>query len=78
MLVEIIIGSVRQSFQILSATGVLQNEFVLHKIQNGSVILDSIVRVCRALNNVIEGVIPFVQLALIIVAMIAFQLEGSI
>ena len=38
---RIIIGSVRQRFQILSATGVLQNEFVSHKTQNGSVILDS-------------------------------------
>ena len=58
--VEKIIGSVRQRFQILSATGVLQNEFVSHKTQNGHVILDSIVRVCCALNNIIEGVIPFV------------------
>ena len=53
--VERIIVSVRQCFQILSVTGVLQNEFVSHKTQNGSVILDSIVRVCCALNNVIEG-----------------------
>ena len=30
--VERIIGSVRQRFQILSATGVLQNEFVSHKM----------------------------------------------
>ena len=58
--VERIIGSVRQRFQILSVMGVLQNEFVSYKTQNGSVILDSIVRVCCALNNVIEGVIPFV------------------
>ena len=58
--VERIIGSVRQHFHILSATGVLQNQFASHKTQNGSVILDSIVRVCCALNNVSEGVIPFV------------------
>ena len=58
--VERIIGSVHQHFQILSATGDLQNEFVSQKTQNGSVIQDSIVRVCCALNNVIEGVIPFV------------------
>ena len=43
--VERIIGSLRQRFRILSATGDLQNEFVSHKTQNGSVILDSIVRV---------------------------------
>ena len=55
--VERIIGSVRQRFQILSVTGVLQNECVSHKTQNGSVILDSIVRVCCAFNNVNEGVI---------------------
>ena len=53
--VERIIGSVHQRFQILSVTGVLQKEFVSHKTQNGSVIVDSIVRVCCAVNNVIEG-----------------------
>ena len=58
--VERIIGSVRQRFQILSATGVLQKEFVSHRTQNGTLMLDSIVRVCCALNNVIEGVVPFV------------------
>ena len=58
--VERIIGSVRQRFQILSATAVLQKEFVSHRTQNGSVILDSVVRVCCSLNNVIEGVVPFV------------------
>ena len=62
--VERIIGSVHQRFQILSATAVLQNEFVSHKTQNGIVILDSIVRVFCALNNVIEGVIPFVYIAM--------------
>ena len=35
---ERIIGSVHQDFQILSATGVLQNEFVSHKTLNGNVI----------------------------------------
>ena len=35
----------------------IQNEFVSHKTQNGSVILNCIVRVCCALNNVIECVI---------------------
>ena len=57
--VERIIGTVRQHYPIMSATGVLPKEYVFHKIQNG-VILDSIVRTCCALNNVIEGVVPFV------------------
>ena len=56
--VERVIGVVRQRFQILSATGVLPKELLSHKI-NGKVALDSIVRVCCALNNVLEGVVPF-------------------
>jgi len=51
--VEQIICSVRQRFQILSATRVLQEFF--HTEPKTVVILDSIVRVCCALNNVIEG-----------------------
>ena len=53
--VERIIGVVRQRFQVLSATRVLQKE---HKTSRG-VVLDSVVRVCCALNNVLEGVVPF-------------------
>ena len=60
--VERIIGSVRQRFQILSATGVLPKEMVSHHIHddNDYVILDSVVKVCCSLNNVAEGVVPFV------------------
>ena len=56
--VERIIGAMRQYFQILSATGVLQKELVT-KRNNGVVVLDSVVRVCCALNNVCEGIVPF-------------------
>ena len=49
--VERIIGAVQQHFQILSATGVLQKEFASRK-SNGTIVLDYIVRVCCALNNV--------------------------
>ena len=56
--VERIIGSMRQRFQILSATGVLPKE-LLKKQSNGIVPLDSVVRVCSALNNVFEGTVPF-------------------
>ena len=58
--VERIIGSVRQRYQILSATGVLLKKLVSHKTQKGNIILDSVVRVCCSLNNVVEGVVPFV------------------
>ena len=56
--VERVIGAVRQNFQILSATGVLQKELVSKKT-DGTTVLDSIVRVCCALNNVCEGIVPF-------------------
>ena len=56
--VERIIGAVRQRFQVLSATGVLQRELVTQKTSRG-VVLDSIVRVCCSLNNVLEGIVPF-------------------
>ena len=56
--VERIIGAVRQRFQVLSATGVLQKEFISQKNSRG-VVLDSVVRVCCALNNVLEGIVPF-------------------
>ena len=60
--VERIIGSVRQRFQILSATGVLPKEMVSHhkNDDNDHIILDSVVRVCCSLNNVSEGVVPLV------------------
>ena len=56
--VERIIGVVRQRFQILSATGVLQKELVSHTTTRG-VVLDSIVSTCCALNNVLEGIVQF-------------------
>ena len=56
--VERIIDVVRQRFQVLSATGVLQKKLISHKTSRG-VVLDSVVRVCCALNNVLEGVVPF-------------------
>ena len=42
----------------MSATGVLQKE-IASKKTNGGTVLDSVVRVCYALNNVCEGVVPF-------------------
>ena len=56
--VERTIGVVRQRFQILSATGVLPKELVSNKL-GGRVVLDSVVKVCCAINNVLEGVVPF-------------------
>ena len=56
--VERIIGAVRQRFQILSATGVLPKELATKKL-NGTIVLDSVVHVCCALNNVCEGIVPF-------------------
>ena len=53
--VERVIGSVRQRFPTLSATGV---EMAATK-SDGTILLDSVVRVCCALNNVCEGVVPF-------------------
>lgn len=56
--VERFIGAVRQRFQILSATGVLPKELAANKT-NRNIVLDSVVCVCCALNNVCEGIAPF-------------------
>ena len=56
--VERVIGSVRQRFTILSATGVLPKDYFQQK-QDGILLLDAIVRVCCALNNMCVGVVPF-------------------
>ena len=56
--IERVIGAVCQLFSILSATGVLSKDLVQTKINDG-VLLDSVVRVCCALNNLCEGVVPF-------------------
>ena len=56
--VERVIGAMRQRFQILSATGVLQKEMYSQKL-NDRVVLDSVVRICCSLHNTCEGVVPF-------------------
>lgn len=54
--VERIIGAVRQRFQILSATVPIPTEYTRSK-RGGPVLLDTIVRVCCALENVCDSVI---------------------
>ena len=56
--VERVIGAVRQRFTILSATGVLTKDLVQTK-SNDCVLLDAVVRVCCALNNLCERIVPF-------------------
>ena len=56
--VERVIGCVRQHFTILNATGVLPKEYYQQK-QDDVVLLDAIVKVCCALNNMCGGVVPF-------------------
>ena len=53
-----VIGAVCQKISILSATGVLSKDLVQAKTNDG-VLLDSVVSVCCALNNLFEGVVPF-------------------
>ena len=54
--VERVIGCVRLT--ILNTTGVLPKEYYQQK-QDDVVLLDAIVKVCCALNNICEGVVPF-------------------
>ena len=56
--VERVIGLVRQHYTILNATGVIPKEYYQQK-QDDIVLLDAIVRVCCALNNMCEGLVPF-------------------
>ena len=56
---ERVIGYIRQRFQILSVTVVLPKECVSKKSYIGRVMLDSIVMVCCALNNLCDGIVPF-------------------
>ena len=56
--VERVIGSVRQRFSILNSTVALPIEYTLQK-QDGTLLLDAIVKVCCCLNNMCEGVVPF-------------------
>lgn len=55
--VERVIGAVRQRFKILSATTPLPTEYTKSKL-GGPVLLDSIVRVCCALHNVCDIIVP--------------------
>ena len=55
--VECVIGAVHQCFRILFATGVLPKALVENKT-NGENIINSVVHVCSALNNVCEGPVP--------------------
>ena len=57
--VERVIGALRQRFSILSATGVPSKDIVQTKINDDNVLLDAVVRVCCAMNNLCEGVVPF-------------------
>lgn len=56
--VERVIGSVRQRFKILSATTPLPTEYTRCACKNGPVLLDSIVRICCALHNVCDIIVP--------------------
>ena len=56
--VERFIGAVRQRFKILDATSTLPTEYTRSK--GGSpVLIDSIIRICCALHNVCDVIIPF-------------------
>ena len=55
--VERVIGSMRQRFKILNATSVVQKELYTLKC-NDVTLLDCIVRVCCALNNVCDPIVP--------------------
>ena len=57
--VERVIGAVQQRFSIMNATGVLPKEFYQQKVNGDVLILDCIVTVCCALNNLCPGLIPF-------------------
>ena len=56
--VEKVIVVVCQHFHILSATGMLHEELMSQKNSKG-VVLDSAVKVCLAVNNVLEGIVSF-------------------
>lgn len=55
--VERVIGSVRHKFQILNATTPLPTQYTRSK-DGGPVLLDSIVRVCCALHNTCDIIVP--------------------
>ena len=55
--VERVIGSARQKFQTLSVTTPLPTQYTRSK-DGGPILLDSIVRVCCALHNACEIIVP--------------------
>ena len=59
--VERVIGSVRQRFTVLSATGVLPKDCYPQKSEDVILLLDAIVRVCCTLTNMYMcvGIVPF-------------------
>ena len=57
ILIERVIGAVRQRFEILIATTPLPTEYTRRK-RGGPVFLDSVVRVCCALHNVCDTIVP--------------------
>ena len=56
--VERVIGAVRQRFKILDATSSLPTEYTRSK-GGGPVLLDSMVKICCALHNICDVIIPF-------------------
>ena len=55
--VERVIGSIRQKFKILIATTPLPTQYTRSK-DGGPILLDSIVRVCCALHNACDIIVP--------------------
>ena len=55
--VERVIGNVRQKFPILQST--LPIHFIVKRVGEDFPLIDRIVRICCALNNVCDSVVPF-------------------
>ena len=55
--VERVIGNVRQKFPILQST--LPIHFIVKRVGEDFPLIDWIVRICCALNNVCDSVVPF-------------------
>ena len=58
--VERVIGAVRQRYTILK--GSLPIDFIIKRDQEDIPLVDRIIRVCCALNNLCDSVVPFVIL----------------
>ena len=69
--VERVIGAVRQRFPtcMLFATGVVSKEYVQVKLNDTTIVLDVIIRVCYALHNVCDGIVPLLDNINIIIIM---------